>query len=156
VEIGGKSRTKSEYGREVDSQLSSQLSDSPRKTPAPANRDLITGKVVNRRVASSNLAGEPTSASFSTIYRQRFFSPPPLRANCHGIVTVQVFHSASRGRNTQTRCHSTFELHSSCAFFQERCVATDRTANFYRCSVLGAVPGQYQQTRLAKSSSSRT
>src|SRR5271165_4614947 len=38
--------------------------------------------------------------------------------------------SASRGRNTQTRCHSVFEAHSSCAFFHERCVATERTVNF--------------------------
>ena len=37
-------------------QDSSQLADSPRKTPAPANRDLITQMAVNRRVASSNLA----------------------------------------------------------------------------------------------------
>ena len=56
VKMGDKSRTKSEYGREVASRLSSQLSDSPRKTPAPANRDLITHKAINRRVASSNLA----------------------------------------------------------------------------------------------------
>src|SRR6516225_9492484 len=52
VKIGEKSRTKGEYRREVDSQLSSQLSDSPRKTPAPANRDIVTRKAVNRRVAS--------------------------------------------------------------------------------------------------------
>src|SRR5439155_15081565 len=35
--------------------------------------------------------------------------------------------SARRGRNIATRCHSTFETHSSSAFFQERCVATERT-----------------------------
>ena len=28
------------------------------------------------------------------------------------------------------RYHSTFETHSSSAFFQERCVATERTGNF--------------------------
>src|SRR6266404_4872214 len=38
--------------------------------------------------------------------------------------------SASCGRNTQTRCHSVFEVHSSCAFFHERCVATESTVNF--------------------------
>jgi hypothetical protein len=32
--------------------------------------------------------------------------------------------------NTTTRCHSTFELHSSSAFFHERCVAIDSTVNF--------------------------
>src|ERR1700687_2529480 len=52
--------------------------------------------------------------------------------------------SASRGRNTQTRCHSVFEAHSSCAFFHEGCVATERTVNFeplfraWRCS--GSAP----------------
>src|SRR5216683_1260637 len=52
--------------------------------------------------------------------------------------------SASRGRNTQTRCHSVFEAHSSCAFFHERCVATEKTVNFeplfraWRCS--GSAP----------------
>ena len=30
----------------------------------------------------------------------------------------------------QTRCHSVFEDHSSCVFFQDRCVATERTVKF--------------------------
>src|SRR4029077_2989539 len=30
----------------------------------------------------------------------------------------------------QTRCHSVFEDHSSCAFFQDRWVATERMVNF--------------------------
>ncbi len=51
-----KSRTKGEYGREVDSRASSQLLDSPRETPAPANYHKVTLGAVNRRVASSNLA----------------------------------------------------------------------------------------------------
>jgi len=38
--------------------------------------------------------------------------------------------SARRGRKIAMRCHSTFETHSSSAFFQERCVATERTVNF--------------------------
>src|SRR5207253_6110254 len=52
--------------------------------------------------------------------------------------------SARRGRNIATRCHSTFETHSSSAFFQERCVATERTVNVeplfraWRCS--GSAP----------------
>ena len=42
------------------------------------------------------------------------------------------------------RCHSVFEVHSSVAFFHERCVATERTVNFepllraVRCS--GSAP----------------
>jgi hypothetical protein len=36
------------------------------------------------------------------------------------------------------RCHSTFEAHSSSAFFQERCAATERTANFERVAKAAA------------------
>lgn len=32
-----------------------------------------------------------------------------------------------RHNNQKTRCHSVFETHS---FFHERCVATEKTANF--------------------------
>src|SRR6266403_3926160 len=38
--------------------------------------------------------------------------------------------SARRGRKIAMRCHSVFETHSSSPFFQERCVATERTVNF--------------------------
>jgi hypothetical protein len=31
---------------------------------------------------------------------------------------------------TQMRCHSVFEDHSSCGFFQDRCVATESTVDF--------------------------
>src|SRR5260370_32277430 len=46
------------------------------------------------------------------------------------FLIVVATRSAKSGRNTTTRCHSVFELHSSSAFFQERCVATDSTVNF--------------------------
>jgi hypothetical protein len=49
---------------------------------------------------------------------------------CAPFLIVVATYSASRGRKTQMRCHSVFEDHSSCAFFQERCVATERTVNF--------------------------
>src|SRR6516162_2855907 len=38
--------------------------------------------------------------------------------------------SAKSGRNTTTRCHSVFELHSSSTVCQERCVARENTVNF--------------------------
>src|SRR5271156_2904117 len=37
---------------------------------------------------------------------------------------------ARRVRKIATRCHSVFETHSSSAFFQDRCVATESTVNF--------------------------
>ena|SRR5882757_8053501 len=46
------------------------------------------------------------------------------------FLIVVATRSAKSGRNTTTRCHSVFELHSPSAFFQERCVATDSTVNF--------------------------
>lgn len=46
------------------------------------------------------------------------------------FLDVVKTYSASRGRNTQTRCHSVFDAHSSSVFFHDRCVATDRTVNF--------------------------
>src|ERR1700679_2053196 len=51
---------------------------------------------------------------------------------------------ARRVRKIATRCHSVFETHSSSAFFQDRCVATERTVKFvplplaWRCS--GSAP----------------
>jgi hypothetical protein len=49
---------------------------------------------------------------------------------CDPFLMVVATYSASRGRKIETRCHSVFEAHSSCAFFHERCVATERTVNF--------------------------
>src|ERR1700733_5638121 len=63
---------------------------------------------------------------------------------CEPFLMVLATYSARRGRKMQMRCHSVFEVHSSCAFFQDRCVATERTVNFvtlplaWRCS--GSAP----------------
>src|SRR5215472_9686947 len=54
----------------------------------------------------------------------------PSTSTCEPFLIVVATYSASRGRNTQTRCHSVFEAHSSSVFFHDRCVATDRTVNF--------------------------
>jgi hypothetical protein len=63
---------------------------------------------------------------------------------CEPFLTDCKTYSASRGRKIATRCHSVFETHSSCGFFQDRFVATERTVNLaplfrvWRCS--GSVP----------------
>src|ERR1700746_1999944 len=54
----------------------------------------------------------------------------PSTSTCEPFLIVVVRYSASRGRNTQTRCHSVFDAHSSSVFFHDRCVTTDRTVNF--------------------------
>jgi hypothetical protein len=59
----------------------------------------------------------------------RAMSVPSTRM-CAPFLIVVATCSASRGRKIAMRCHSTFETHSSSAFFQERCVATERTVNF--------------------------
>ncbi len=51
-------------------------------------------------------------------------------STCEPFLIVDATYSASRGRKTQTRCHSVFDAHSSFAFFHERCRATERTVNF--------------------------
>src|SRR5881275_2386129 len=51
----------------------------------------------------------------------------PSTSTCEPFLIVVATYSASGGRKTQMRCHSVFEAHSSSAFFQERCVATERT-----------------------------
>ena len=43
-------------GEKLTRPVSSQPADSPRKTPALANRGVVTQVLINRRVASSNLA----------------------------------------------------------------------------------------------------
>src|SRR5579864_6473989 len=69
----------------------------------------------------------------------------PSMSTCAPFLMAVATYSASRGRKTQMWCHSVFDDHSSCAFFQERCVATERTVNFepllfraWRCS--GSAP----------------
>src|SRR5712692_3018505 len=54
----------------------------------------------------------------------------PSTSTCAPFLIVVATYSASRGRNTQTRCHSVFDAHSSSVFFHDRCVATERTVNF--------------------------
>ncbi len=54
---------------------------------------------------------------------------PSIRM-CAAFLIVCEPYSARRGRKMQIRCHSVCEDHSSCAFFQDRCVATERTVNF--------------------------
>src|SRR5256885_9598755 len=54
----------------------------------------------------------------------------PSTSTCEPFLTVVATYSASRGRNTQMRCHSVFEAHSSSAVFQERWVATEGTESF--------------------------
>src|SRR2546425_2980632 len=56
----------------------------------------------------------------------------PSTSTCAPFLIVVATYSASRRRNTQTRCHSVFEAHSSSVFFHDRCVATERTVNFER------------------------
>ncbi len=54
----------------------------------------------------------------------------PSTSTCEPFLIVVATYSASLGRNTQMRCHSVFDAHSSSVFFHERCVATERTVNF--------------------------
>src|SRR5207244_11250508 len=61
---------------------------------------------------------------------QKSLAGLPSTSTCEPFLIVVATYSASRGRNTQTRCHSVFDAHSSSVFFQERCVATDSTVNF--------------------------
>src|SRR5260370_28669124 len=68
----------------------------------------------------------------------------PSTRTCDPFLIAAAMCSARRGRKIATRCHSVFETHSSSAFFQERCVATESTVNFapllltWRCS--GSAP----------------
>jgi len=50
----------------------------------------------------------------------------PSTSTCEPFLIVVATYSASRGRNTQTRCHSVFDARSSSVFFHDRCVATAR------------------------------
>jgi hypothetical protein len=53
----------------------------------------------------------------------------------------------------QTRCQSVFDNHSSCAFFQDRCVATESTVNFAPLLRAYVAPCLFQQIlRLSLSS----
>src|SRR5579884_1278261 len=54
----------------------------------------------------------------------------PSTSTCEPFLIAVKTYSASRGRNMHTRCHSVLDVHSSSAFFQARCVATERTVNF--------------------------
>src|SRR5260370_34666831 len=51
----------------------------------------------------------------------------PSTRTCEPFLIVVATYSASRGRKTQTRCHSVFESHSSSVFLHDRCVATARS-----------------------------
>src|ERR1700723_2683124 len=68
---------------------------------------------------------------------------PSIRT-CEPFLRLSSEYCARRVRKIATRCHSVFETHSSSAFFQERCVATESTVNFvplpfaWRCS--GSAP----------------
>lgn len=66
----GNARTKSEYVGEVDSRPSWELADSPRKTPAPANRDLITQVAVNRRDLRSHVSTRATVSNPDVMGRE--------------------------------------------------------------------------------------
>src|SRR5947207_1515020 len=44
----------------------------------------------------------------------------PSTSTCEPFLMVDETYSASRGRNTETRCHSVFEAHSSSVFFHDR------------------------------------
>ncbi len=48
----------------------------------------------------------------------------PSTSTCEPFLIVVATYSDSRGRNTQTRCHSVFEAHSSSVLFNDLCVAT--------------------------------
>src|SRR5260370_36822138 len=50
----------------------------------------------------------------------------PSTSTCEPFLIVVATYSASRGRNTQTRCHSGFDARSSSVFFRDRCVPTSR------------------------------
>ena len=71
-----------------------------------------------------NMASDPKNCAICDL------PPPVVKMQNSGEFRGLLIECPRCGRKMQTRCHSVFEDHSSCAFFQDRCVATERTVNF--------------------------
>lgn len=95
---------------------------------ARLNRRTELARTLQKTVTFAALAFLDLPFSFSSFL---LTSCPSTRTWSYApFLTVVATRSAKSGQNTTTRCHSVFELHSSSAFFHERCVAIDSTVNF--------------------------